>query len=93
MFSCFQKEQDTDNNEDVNSSNNSLRRKLFFNFECNENDNESIASISSVEMSGSMILSNSPPQSGMFIRGSFKVCEKNLYDERMYKTMSYFRDR
>lgn len=64
-------EQNTD--EDVNSSNTSLRRKLFFN---HDNDNDSIASFSSVEMSGSMVLSSSPPQSGMFIHGSLKVCRK-----------------
>lgn len=75
MLLYFQKEQNTDN-EDINSSNNSLRRKLFFNHENTDNDDESIASLSSVEMNGSMVLSGSPPQSGMFTHGALKVCGK-----------------
>lgn len=61
-------------NDDANLSNNSLRRKLFSNHdECA--DNESISSLSPVKMSESMMLSCSPPQSGMFVHGRLKVCK------------------
>ncbi|XP_032667546.1 uncharacterized protein LOC116842431 [Odontomachus brunneus] len=75
-FCTFTQEQNVDN-EDVNSSNNSLRRKLFPNYEGADNDNESISSLSSVEMNGSIISSCSPPQSGMFIHGTLKGSLKN----------------
>ncbi|XP_014482836.1 PREDICTED: protein aurora borealis [Dinoponera quadriceps] len=74
-FYTFTQEQNADN-EDINLSNNSLRRKLFFNHEYTDDD-ESVASLSSVEMNGSMVLSGSPPQSGMFIHGSLKGSLKN----------------
>lgn len=71
---CFQKEQNTDG-DDINLSNNSLRRKLFFNHdECTDND--SFISLSPVKTGNSMTLSYSPPQSGMFVHGTpLKVCE------------------
>jgi len=70
------KEQNADS-DDINSSNNSLRRKLFFcHDEGTDNDNESFTSLSPVTMSESMALSCSPPQSGMFVHGTaLKVCE------------------
>ncbi|XP_072757902.1 uncharacterized protein Bora isoform X2 [Anoplolepis gracilipes] len=67
-FFTFTQEQSTDG-DDVNLSNNSLRRKLFFNHdECTDND--SFISLSPVKTNNSMTLSCSPPQSGMFVHGT-----------------------
>lgn len=64
------KEQNVDS-DDVNSSNSSLRRKLFFcHDEGTDNDNESFTSLSPVKISESMALSCSPPESGMFVHGT-----------------------
>ncbi|KAL6257461.1 hypothetical protein P5V15_011032 [Pogonomyrmex californicus] len=69
-FLTFTQEQNTDD-DDVNLSNNSLRRKLFFcHDECTDNENESFISLSPVKMNESMVLSCSPPQSGMFVHGT-----------------------
>ncbi|KAL0130686.1 hypothetical protein PUN28_002367 [Cardiocondyla obscurior] len=66
-FFTFTQEQNIDN-DDINSSNNSLRRKLIF---CqNESDDESFTSLSPVKMNESMILPCSPPQSGFFVHGT-----------------------
>lgn len=49
-------------------SNSSLRRKLFFNHdEFGNNDDEFVSPLKASE---SMRLSCSPPQSGMFVRGT-----------------------
>ncbi|XP_070153366.1 protein aurora borealis [Polyergus mexicanus] len=67
-FFTFTQEQSTDG-DDVNLSNNSLRRKLFFNHdECTDND--SFISLSPVKTGNSKTLSCSPPQSGMFVHGT-----------------------
>ncbi|XP_050453036.1 protein aurora borealis isoform X2 [Cataglyphis hispanica] len=67
-FLTFTQEQNTDG-DDINLSNNSLRRKLFFNHdECTDND--SFISLSPVKTGNSMTLSCSPPQSGMFVHGT-----------------------
>ncbi|XP_029169713.1 LOW QUALITY PROTEIN: protein aurora borealis [Nylanderia fulva] len=67
-FFTFTQEQNADSN-DINLSNNSLRRKLFFNHEeCTDND--SFISLSPVKTRNSMTLSCSPPQSGMFVHGT-----------------------
>lgn len=73
----FSKEQNADF-DDANSSNNSLRRKLFVcQDESTVNDNESFTSLSPVKTSESMVLVYSPPQSGMFVHGTpLKVCGK-----------------
>lgn len=64
------KEQNLDN-DDVNLSNSSLRRKLFFNHdEGADNENESFMSLSPVKLTESMVLSCSPPQNGIFIHGT-----------------------
>ncbi|XP_011877501.1 PREDICTED: protein aurora borealis [Vollenhovia emeryi] len=78
-FFTFTQEQNVDLNssnkvtecEDVNSSNNSLRRKLFFcHDEGTDTESESLKSLSPVQMSKSMTLACSPPQSGMFVHGT-----------------------
>lgn len=58
-------------NEDANSSNSSLRRKLFFNHEdCTEDEEEeSSFSLSPSKLHGS-VLQSSPPQSGMLNHGT-----------------------
>lgn len=70
IIKLLSKEQNVDN-DDVNSSNNSLRRKLFF---CHDggtdNDNESFTSLSPVKNNELMVLPCSPPQSGMFVHGT-----------------------
>lgn len=67
-FFTFTQEQNTDG-DDVNLSNNSLRRKLFFNHdECADND--SFISLSPVKTGNSMTLPCSPPQSGIFVHGT-----------------------
>ncbi|XP_026825611.1 protein aurora borealis isoform X2 [Ooceraea biroi] len=69
-YFTFTQDQSADN-DDANSSNNSLRRKLFFNYECTaDDDNDSTKSLSPVKMSESMILCHSPPQSAMFVHGT-----------------------
>jgi len=74
IFLCLSKEQNVDC-DDANSSNNSLRRKLFAcQDESTDNDN-SFTSLSPVKTSESMVLVYSPPQSGMFVHGTpLKVC-------------------
>lgn len=67
-FFTFTQEQNTEG-DDVNLSNNSLRRKLFFNHE-EYTDNDSFISLSPVKTGNSMTLSCSPPQSGMFVHGT-----------------------
>ncbi|KYQ59044.1 Protein aurora borealis [Trachymyrmex zeteki] len=69
-FFTFTQEQNADF-DDANSSNNSLRRKLFVcQDESTVNDNESFTSLSPVKTSESMVLVYSPPQSGMFVHGT-----------------------
>ncbi|XP_012221144.2 protein aurora borealis [Linepithema humile] len=80
-FYVFTQEQNTEN-DDANLSNNSLRRKLFFNHdECA--NNESIASLSPVKMSESMLLSCSPPQSGMFVHGRLKMLQSRRHSDEL----------
>ncbi|XP_011699998.1 PREDICTED: protein aurora borealis [Wasmannia auropunctata] len=68
-FFTFTQEQNADN-DDINSSNNSLRRKLFFcQDEGADTDKESFTSLSPMKMNESMELPYSPPQSGMFVHG------------------------
>ncbi|KAF3429679.1 hypothetical protein E2986_02192 [Frieseomelitta varia] len=67
-YFTFVQEQNVDN-DDANSSNSSLRRKLFFNCE-DYVDNDEDSTSSSVNINESVILSSSPPQSGMLIHGS-----------------------
>ncbi|XP_076642906.1 aurora kinase A activator-like protein bora [Halictus rubicundus] len=68
-YFTFTQEQNAES-DDANSSNNSLRRKLFFNHdECTENDEESSVSLSSVKLNGSLILSSSHPQSNILVDG------------------------
>ncbi|XP_018057531.1 PREDICTED: protein aurora borealis [Atta colombica] len=68
-FFTFTQEQNVDC-DDANSSNNSLRRKLFAcQDESTDNDN-SFTSLSPVKTSESMVLVYSPPQSGMFVHGT-----------------------
>ncbi|XP_034191049.1 aurora kinase A activator-like protein bora [Osmia lignaria lignaria] len=58
-------------NDDANLSNNSLRRKLFFNQDDSLEDKEETSVYSSsVKMNGSLVLSSSPPESGMLIHGA-----------------------
>ncbi|KAG5327652.1 BORA protein, partial [Pseudoatta argentina] len=69
-FFTFTQEQNVDC-DDANSSNNSLRRKLFAcQDESTDNDNDSFTSLSPVKTSESMVLVYSPPQSGMFVHGT-----------------------
>ncbi|XP_024882099.1 protein aurora borealis-like [Temnothorax curvispinosus] len=68
-FFNFTQEQNVDS-DDVNSSNNSLRRKLFFCHDEGTDNDESFTSLSPVKMNESMALSCSPPQSGMFVHGT-----------------------
>ncbi|XP_076279022.1 aurora kinase A activator-like protein bora [Lasioglossum baleicum] len=68
-YFTFTQEQNAES-DDANVSNNSLRRKLFFNHnECMENEEESFVSSSSVQLNGSPILSSGHMQSGMIING------------------------
>lgn len=72
-YFTFTQEQSADN-DDANSSNNSLRRKLFAFQECadgggDENDN-STTSLSPVRMTQSMLQYHSPLQSAMFVHGT-----------------------
>ncbi|KYN44897.1 hypothetical protein ALC56_00893, partial [Trachymyrmex septentrionalis] len=69
-YISLSKEQNVDC-DDANSSNNSLRRKLFAcQDESTDNDNDSFTSLSPVKTSKSMVLVCSPPQSGMFVHGT-----------------------
>ncbi|XP_076240347.1 aurora kinase A activator-like protein bora [Calliopsis andreniformis] len=69
-YLTFTQEQNVES-DDANSSNNSLRRKLFFNHEdCVENEEETSICLSPVKMEGSLILPSSPPQSGMLVHGA-----------------------
>ncbi|XP_012270643.1 protein aurora borealis [Orussus abietinus] len=56
--------------DDINSSNNSLRRKLFFNHNDHSDDDEDNLSMSPMSLHGSLGIENSPPQSGMFAHGT-----------------------
>ncbi|XP_060827329.1 protein aurora borealis [Bombus pascuorum] len=77
-YLTFIQEQNVES-DDANSSNSSLRRKLFFNLDdCVDNEeNSSISSSSPVKMDGSLVLSSSPPQSGMLIHGTSLKCSPN----------------
>ncbi|CAK9797412.1 Protein aurora borealis [Anthophora plagiata] len=69
-YFTFTQEQNVES-DDANSSNNSLRRKLFFNHEDYvENETDSSVCLSPVKINGSLILSSSPPQSGMLVHGA-----------------------
>ncbi|XP_017762083.1 PREDICTED: protein aurora borealis [Eufriesea mexicana] len=66
-YFTFIQEQNVES-DDANSSNNSLRRKLFFNHEdCIDNDKDCLFP---VEINESLVLSSSPPQSGMLLHGT-----------------------
>lgn len=69
-YFTFTQEQNVDA-DDANSSNGSLRRKLFFNNEdCLDNEGDSSTNcLSPVKMNESRILPSSPLQSGMFAHG------------------------
>ncbi|XP_076162836.1 aurora kinase A activator-like protein bora [Ptiloglossa arizonensis] len=68
-YFTFTQEQNIES-DDANSSNNSLRRKLFFNHDdCMQNEEETSVYLSPVKMNGSL-MSSSPPQSGMLVHGS-----------------------
>ena len=69
-YFTFTQEQNVES-DDANSSNNSLRRKLFFTHDdCLEDEDESSVCLTPVKMNGSLILSSSPPQSGMLVHGA-----------------------
>ncbi|KOC60874.1 Protein aurora borealis [Habropoda laboriosa] len=69
-YFTFTQEQNVES-DDANSSNNSLRRKLFFNHEdFVENEEDSSVCLSPVKINGSLVLSSSPPQSGMLVHGA-----------------------
>lgn len=68
-FFTFTQEQNVDC-DDANSSNNSLRRKLFACQDESTDNNDSFTSLSPVKTSESMVLVYSPPQSGMFVHGT-----------------------
>ncbi|KAJ8667073.1 hypothetical protein QAD02_008735 [Eretmocerus hayati] len=57
-------------NEEANSSNSSLRRKLFSNHEDSHDDSTNSLSISPVQSNSPLIHNLSPPQSGMFFHGT-----------------------
>lgn len=64
-------EEPNNDNDDANSSANSLRRKLFFNHNESFDDEEhSSLLISPIKINSSLILPNSPPQSGMILCGT-----------------------
>ncbi|CAL7952088.1 unnamed protein product [Xylocopa violacea] len=68
-YYTFTQEQNIEN-EDANSSNSSLRRKLFSNHEdCVDNKENTSVSFSPIKMNESLMLSSSPPQSGMLTHG------------------------
>ncbi|KZC10789.1 PREDICTED: protein aurora borealis [Dufourea novaeangliae] len=68
-YFTFTQEQNVES-DDANSSNSSLRRKLFFNHnECVENEEESFECLSPVNMNGSFIVSSSHPPSGILADG------------------------
>ncbi|XP_076640533.1 aurora kinase A activator-like protein bora [Colletes latitarsis] len=69
-YFTFTQEQNIES-DDANSSNNSLRRKLFFNNDdYMENGDETSVYLSPIQVNGSLVLSSSPPQSGMLIHGA-----------------------
>nr|XP_033339908.1 uncharacterized protein LOC117228317 [Megalopta genalis] len=68
-YLTFTQEQNLES-DDSNSSNNSLRRKLFCNHDEYLDKEENFSeSVSSVKLNGSLILSSSHPQSGMLADG------------------------
>ncbi|XP_078050588.1 aurora kinase A activator-like protein bora [Augochlora pura] len=68
-YLTFTQEQNSES-DDSNSSNNSLRRKLFCNHdEYLEKEENFSDSVTSVKLNGSLILSSSHPQNGMLVDG------------------------
>ncbi|XP_017886946.1 protein aurora borealis [Ceratina calcarata] len=80
-YFTFTQEQNVDT-DDANSSNSSLRRKLFFNNEdCVDNEGDSSSCLSPIEINESLLRSSNPPQSGMLAHGPpFKRSSTSNYD-------------
>ncbi|NP_001122572.1 protein aurora borealis [Nasonia vitripennis] len=57
-------------NEEANSSNNSLRRKLFSNHDDSQDESNSSIDLSPVKSDNPLIHNLSPPQTGMFFHGT-----------------------
>ncbi|XP_015171436.1 PREDICTED: protein aurora borealis [Polistes dominula] len=79
-FKFNENEEPNTDNDDANLSYNSLRRKLFFNFnECTDDEEQSSFLVSPIKMNLSSIFCKSPPESGMFHNGSpLKKCSRKM---------------